>query len=460
MALLSVFAAAALTGMKAVVGVTTGSLGLLSEAAHSALDFGAAVMTLFAVRASARPADLDHTYGHGKVENLSALGETVLLLVTCVWIVGEAVERLFFKPTHVEPSWWAFAVMGCSIAVDLTRSRALARVARETGSQALEADALHFSTDVWSSSVVIGGLALVVVAPLVGAPWLIHADALAAVGVAGIVVWVSLQLGRRAIGELLDEVPPDLRSQLAAAVRLPGVDDVLRARVRRSGPDAFVDLTLKVGPGTTLEAGHQIASSAETAVQALLPDADVVVHIEPGDEPASADPNALPAIVQRLAAVQGLAAHSLLLRRELGEVTLELHVEVAADLTLDAAHAQASKLEATLLAVLPELTRAVTHIEPAVPIVDEPAARAREEGQVLAFLQELARRPVLEGSVHEVRLRHLGGELQLACHWAMAGATPIGEAHRVAENVEHNLRDRFPRLGRILIHVEPTGSCS
>jgi cation diffusion facilitator family transporter len=259
-ALSSVFAGVFLTVMKLVVGLMTGSLGILSEAAHSALDFMAAGVTWLAVRVSGRPADREHPYGHGKVENLSALFETVLLLVTCGWIIYEAIERLFFKQVTVEASVWAFAIMVVSIVVDLSRSRALSRMAQKYNSQALEADALHFSTDIWSSAVVLLGLVGVLLSTLPGLRWLLKADALAALGVAGIVVWVSIQLGRKTIANLLDEVPPGLLDGIVQAVRLPGVLDVGRVRVRRSGPEAFADVTLTVGREALLErsrGGHR-----------------------------------------------------------------------------------------------------------------------------------------------------------------------------------------------------------
>ncbi|MHB8077780.1 MAG: cation diffusion facilitator family transporter [Candidatus Krumholzibacteriia bacterium] len=280
-ALSSVAGAVVLTGMKLIVGLMTGSLGILSEAAHSALDLVAAVVTFFAVRVSARPADREHTYGHGKVENLSALFETMLLLFTCVWIVREAIDRLFHRQVEVEATVWAFAVMVVSIVIDISRSRALSRVAKKYGSQALEADALHFSTDIWSSSVVLVGLALVVVAQRTGLLWLQRADAVAALGVAVIVVWVSIQLGRRTIAELLDEIPHGTRDEVQRALRLPGVTEVVRVRLRRSGPASFADVTLRVAHDTTLESGHAIADAAELTVQRLLPGADVMVHIEP-----------------------------------------------------------------------------------------------------------------------------------------------------------------------------------
>ena len=206
----SVLAAVAITALKVYVGFTTGSLGILSEAAHSGLDLIAAVITWISVRLSDKPADADHQYGHEKVENFSAFIETGLLLVTCVVIVYEAIKRLFFHHVHIEPSLAAFLVLFFSIAVDFWRSRALGRIANKYDSQALQADALHFSTDIWSSGVVALGLGLVIVGRSVHAQWLIDADPVAALFVAGVIVFVSSRLARRTIDALLAGKPIDL----------------------------------------------------------------------------------------------------------------------------------------------------------------------------------------------------------------------------------------------------------
>ena len=219
-ALLSLLAASVLTVLKLVVGLLTFSLGILAEAAHSGLDLLAAGVTLWAVRMSSRPADHKHTYGYGKFENLSALFETLLLLVTCLWIVYEASRRLFFhQPIEVDPSRWAFLVIALSIVVDFSRSRALGRVSRKYQSQALAADALHFSTDIWSSCVVLLGLFAVLAARQYKLPWLANADTFAALGVAGVVVWVSLNLGKKSVDDLLDRIPDDLRDKVAPRPR-------------------------------------------------------------------------------------------------------------------------------------------------------------------------------------------------------------------------------------------------
>lgn len=279
----SVLAAVGLTSFKIVVGLTTGSLGILAEAAHSALDLIAALMTWMAVRISGKPADRDHPYGHGKVENLSALGETVLLLITCVWIIYGAVDRLIEHKIEIEVTVWSFAVMITSVVVDISRSRMLYRAARKFNSQALEADALHFSTDIWSSAVVILGLISVKLSEWV-AGWggLRYADAVAAIIVAVIVVQVSIKLGLRTTAALLDTAPAGLEETITAAVRsLPGVNDCHNVRLRYSGPKLFVDIHILVDGNQTLRAAHDLTEEIERAIQKVVPDADVTVHPEP-----------------------------------------------------------------------------------------------------------------------------------------------------------------------------------
>ncbi len=283
----SVLAALGLTAFKIVVGLLTGSLGILAEAAHSALDLVAAMVTYLAVRVAGRPADKGHPYGHGKVENLSAFIETLLLLATCVWIVYEAGKRLLVGGVEVEVNFWSFAVMITSIAIDVSRSRMLYRAAREHNSQALEADALHFQTDIWSSSVVVLGLVCVKLADVVpGADWLRKADAAAALGVAGIVVGVIARLGMRTVAALMDAAPEGYAERIAAAAEaVPGVVDCHDVRVRYSGPWLFADVHVTVDGGLSLREAHALTERIEAAVRAELPGLDLVVHPEPA-EPA------------------------------------------------------------------------------------------------------------------------------------------------------------------------------
>jgi cation diffusion facilitator family transporter len=281
----SVLAAVCLTALKIATGVITGSLGILAEAAHSGLDLVAAAVTLVAVRVSSRPADRGHPYGHGKVENLSALLETGLLVVTCVWIIYGAAKRFITGAVEIEVTVWSFAVMLTSIVVDFSRSRVLRRAARKYHSQALEADALHFSTDIWSSAVVILGLISVAIGEhAVRFAWLRYADAVAAVMVAGIVVWVTLKLGMRTVQSLLDAAPAGLEERItAAAGRVPGIHNVHNVRMRYSGAQLFVDVHALMDGAQPLRQAHDLTEEVERAIQQLVPNADVTVHPEPDD---------------------------------------------------------------------------------------------------------------------------------------------------------------------------------
>jgi cation diffusion facilitator family transporter len=283
-ALSSVVAAIGLTTFKIIVGVLTNSLGILAEAAHSALDLAAAAMTFFAVRVSDRPADREHPFGHGKIENVSALFETLLLLATSGWIIYEASQRLAAENVEVEVSIWSFIVMGTSIVIDATRSRILLRAAKKHNSQALEADALHFSTDIWSSSVVILGLAGVLAARAFPAlAFLEKADAVAALVVAVIVIYVSGELGMRSIQALLDAAPKNGEADkiIETVNALKEVQDVHAVRIRSAGAGWFVDMHVTMDGNLSLEESHRVTEKIETVVAGILPKSDVTVHVEP-----------------------------------------------------------------------------------------------------------------------------------------------------------------------------------
>ncbi len=264
-----------LTTTKLIVGVITGSLGILSEALHSGLDLVAAGVTVFAVRASSRPPDADHQFGHGKFENLSALFETLLLVGTSGWIIHEAVLRLAGDSVEILNTPWSFAVMAMSIGVDWHRSHVLKRAAVKYHSQALEADALHFSTDILSSLAVIGGL----VGAWLGWAW---ADAVGALAVALVILTAAGQLIRRSVNDLLDRAPAGVQQALAARIRaVPGVSGVSEVRVRPQGPTLHVDVVVRLDGRITLIDAHATASAVEETIRASYPGADVNVHVEP-----------------------------------------------------------------------------------------------------------------------------------------------------------------------------------
>ncbi len=274
-ALLSVIAAVFLTAFKVVVGVSTGSLGILSEALHSTLDLVAALITWFAVRISDKPADKDHNFGHGKVENLSALFETLLLFATCFWIVYEASCRLAAGGVGIEVGFWSYAVVVVSIIVDANRSRVLMKAAKKYKSEALEADALHFSTDIWSSVVVLAGLVL-------SSFEIYVADSIAALCVAFVVMFVSYRLGKRSIFALIDGVSAHTRSEVCEIIEsVEGVKRFHSVRVRSAGPETFVEANIHVSANLSIVEAHDISTHVENALRKRFGKCIINVHIEP-----------------------------------------------------------------------------------------------------------------------------------------------------------------------------------
>ncbi|HKZ54559.1 MAG TPA: cation-efflux pump [Anaerolineales bacterium] len=458
-ALSSVLAAVFLTAMKLTVGLLTNSLGILSEAAHSGLDLVAAGVTYLAVRVSGRPPDREHPYGHGKVENLSALLETALLFVTCAWIVYEAIQRLL-RPVHVQASFWSFAVMGASIVIDLSRSRALMRAARKHKSQALEADALHFSTDVWSSSVVILGLLAVWFGQWLGAnspvhvDWLYRADSVAALGVSGIVVYVSLQLGRRTVNALLDSAEVEIMTKIENGVgELPGVSEVRRVRVRQSGASAFVDMTIAVPRSASLEQAHLTADAVEELVQRLLPRADVMVSIAP----VVKDQDSLLEQIRSVAARQGLGVHGIRAHDVHGRLSLEMHVEVPDDITIGTAHEQATAFEKLLRREVQGITGIVTHIEPVGDAEARRPAVRTASADLREAISDLPNQVPGVRDCHSITIHREADDLSVSFHCLVNPDVSVGEAHRLTIELESRMRARFPELGRVVIHTEPGG---
>lgn len=447
----SVLAAVVITLLKIVVGITTGSLGILSEAAHSGLDLIAAVITFFSVSVSDKPADADHQYGHGKVENFSAFIETGLLLLTCVWIIYEAVERLFFRRVEIEPSIWAFVVMLTSIGVDVWRSRALGRIAQKYDSQALEADALHFSTDVWSSSVVILGLLLVMAGRAYHIDWLRDADPLAALVVAGIVVHVSWRLARKTVDALLDAAPAGVRAKIIEAVRrVEGVIEVDRVRIRRAGNRYFADVSVGLARTATFQHSGQVAQMVTGAVHSVLPDADVTVNSVPRADRKENIFDQIRAVATR----HNLNVHDVSVQDLEGRLHVEQHLELDERLSLKDAHDRVTALEAEMRVDVPEISSILTHIEsePATieagdAIVRDPALERRLKATAAEFPDVL--------DMHEIEIKRVRGRLYVSCHCTFSDELPLSRVHDIQTDLEIRFKQDAPELFRVLIHPEP-----
>jgi cation diffusion facilitator family transporter len=446
-ALTSILASGGLTLAKGAVGLTTGSLAILSEAAHSLLDLAATIMTYFAVRVSGKPADDEHHYGHGKVESVTALIETALLFLLSGMVIWEAGHRLFGGASHaVEASVAAFAVIAISIAVDFFRARLLYRVAAETSSEALEADALHFGSDMWSSLAVLIGLGAVAL----GYPW---ADSAAAVVVAVFIIVAGWRLARRTVETLTDTAPAGAADRIRAiAARTAGVVAVDRVRVRPAGDLLFADLDLAVSRTLPLDRVAAIKERVAGAVRAEFSKAETTVNTEP----RALDDETVLERVMVIARNRALAVHHVTVHAIAGKLSVSLDLEVDGNLSLTRAHEIADGLEQALREELGPDVEVETHIEPLQ--LDDVAGRDAPAERIAAMrgaLSSLAAEAGFVREVHDVRVRETADGEVVNFHGYVDPGRTVAEVHEQVDNLERALRARFPSIKRVIGHAEP-----
>jgi cation diffusion facilitator family transporter len=445
-ALGSIAASAGLTVAKAAIGFATGSLAILSEAGHSLIDVSATVLTYFAVRISGKPADAEHQYGHGKMESVTALAETALLFVLTAVVIYQAIQRLIGEDHAVEASVAAFAIIAASILVDFFRARTLQRVAQETASEALEADALHFSSDMWSSLAVLLGLGGV----RLGYVW---ADAAAALVVSMFICIAGWRLGRRTIDTLTDTAPAGVSEHVAAiAQRVPGVVSVERVRARPAGAVLFVDLGVGVNRTLPLDRVTAIKDRVARAVRADFPAAEITITTEP----RVLDSETVRERVMLIARNSGLAIHHVAVQTVAGRLSVSADLEVDGTQPLGAAHETASRLEEAVREELGPEVEVETHIEPlpADILAGKDATPARV-GEVRDALLTLAAGIPNLGEVHDVRVRETREGEIVNFHCQVDPTLSVSAVHDLVDTLEHRLRRLFPAIGRVIGHAEP-----
>ncbi|MFZ0222783.1 MAG: cation diffusion facilitator family transporter [Candidatus Nitrosopolaris sp.] len=481
-AVTSIVASAGLAIFKIVIGFSTNSLGILSEAFHSGLDIMAALMTLYAIRTVMKPPDLKYTYGYAKVESVSSLSEIILLFAAAGWIFYEGIERILFKSVRPEITIFSFIIMFVSIGIDFGRSRGLYRTARKYGSQALEADALHFKSDMISSSIVIVGLFFV---------FSFHipkADAYAAITVAGMMIYTSLGLGRRTLDVLLDKAPKGAYQRVLEAVSgLDGVDRAHDIRIRKMGSETFVDMHIGVPRTSTHDKAHKVATSVEEKVREVLPATDVLVHV---DATESANETITDRIRLVAAETEGIKnVHSIYLskitptsgspesasekatitdpkkmsdlRERKGEPILHLYLDVQMnqDLDLKTAHGIIDSFEKRLKEEAPELRDITTHIETET---SEYVSIGTEKTPGRSFLERIRNAALsVDGVVDckDIGVVYINDEQHITLSIKIK-STPektiktIEDAHRLATNVQ-NVVIKQTGASRVVVHTEP-----
>jgi cation diffusion facilitator family transporter len=445
-ALTSVIAAVFLTSFKLGIGLWTNSLGILSEAAHSGLDLLAAIITLLAVTFADRPADEDHQFGHGKLENISAFVETLLLIITCAWIIWEGVERLITRTQHVETNIWSFIVMGASIVIDISRSRALYRVAKKHHSQALEADALHFSSDIWSSLTVIAGLFFV----SLGYPLF---DAISAIGVALLVLFVSYRLGRRTIDALMDRVPPDINREIEGAIKsVEGVEELRKIRMRPSGAHIYVDAVIAIRRTVPFQSVHSIMDAVEKAVHKVHENADVVVHAEPFE----AKDETIIDKIRMMVLDKGLRApHNIEVHLTNGKHFIDFDVEYIQGKSFVEAHDIASEIEQQIYKELPTVGKVTIHMEEYHPSEHHLSDVTEAEIQLSADIHRSTEKHKDVFACKDLTLLREGHQYNVTLTCQIDKAKTLDEVHQIISEIEALLFQRFKQLRRIIIHAEP-----
>jgi cation diffusion facilitator family transporter len=448
-AAVSVAAAVFLVAIKLATGLATGSLAFIAEAAHSATDLVAALLTFFAVRVAVRPPDREHHYGHGKAEHLAALGESAFLLLVSLFIAYESINRLTGGGDHeVEVTWWAFTVLGIVIAVDASRAITSFRTSRRTGSAALAANAVHFTSDLAGSVAVLIGLVLVNAGHQT-------ADAAAALFVAVLVVIAAVRLAMKSIDVLMDKTVAEADERIRAALAQADEQvEVRRVRVRQAGGRHFVDLVVAVPLDTGVRQAHTVADSIEEVVERALGGADVVVHVEPTEaeggirERATAAASAIPEVRE---------VHNVRVMRLPDGYELSLHVKLPRELSLDEAHDVVERLEERVRSEVPELRIVHTHIEPlsrtdwasAPPSDDTAVERAAIESAVKRFTgSEPLSVSFRDGELGRVALVTV----------TLPGDQPLPSAHKHAGAIEEAVRERCPSLADVIVHTEPMGA--
>lgn len=447
-ALGSLIAALVLVIAKVIAGVASGSLAILSEAAHSGLDAAATALAFVAIRIASRPPDAEHPYGHGKAENIFALLETAALLALSIFIAYEATLRIR-EGSEVDATWYAFAVIILSIVVDLSRSRVLSRAGKRYRSAALQADALHFTADLLTSSVVLIGLVLV----RLGYP---AADAWGGLVVAFFVALLSIRLGRRAVDVLMDRAPTGTQAQLEKAVEaVEGVSQVRRLRVRHSGGDVKADVVIAMSRTVPLELAHDVTEKVESAIRSVQPGADVVVHVEP-----LADERLVTEKVIAIAAREPRASqiHNVHVTLQPDGLHITLHAKFPDRMPLGDAHEISEKLEADIATEIPRIARIDTHIEPLQSDRSQGADVTAEQSTLVAWARALATEQPEVEDCHEVLVTETLEGLSVVMHCSAAPEMGVADIHKVSTLIENEIHSRWPEVDRVTVHFEPASA--
>ncbi|MCX6160705.1 MAG: cation diffusion facilitator family transporter [Ignavibacteriae bacterium] len=447
---ISLLAAFFIVGIKLLATLLSGSVGVLSELFHSSTDLIATVATILSIRYSTRPPDKEHHYGHEKIESFSALFQVFILVIMCAWLIYESVNRIF-HPVQVHIDVLTFSVIIICIAVDYSRSRALMKVAKETHSQALEADALHFSSDILSSIVVLIGMVFTYfnIFPL--------ADPLSAIVVSFIIIMTTLGLSKKAIDSLLDRVPKGIQEDISLRVSaINGIEGIKSLRIRGSGSKTFIDMIILIGRTKLFSESHGIMDTVEKTIKDIVPEADIVIH----SEPVESDSETINDKIKMAVTEEGYKCHDIFSHRINNEIFTELHVEIENTNDLVKAHSNVNYLESKIKEKIPVITNVKIHLDEPSEILYDTLDVTEQSKELIRILKNILDAESKITSYRDIRVIKTGGNVRVSLNCAFGTDYSFEEVHETVTILESRiyitLKELFPNMANIIIHAEPS----
>ncbi|MBV6479347.1 MAG: Ferrous-iron efflux pump FieF [Ignavibacteria bacterium] len=448
----SLYAAVIITLIKLLASYFSGSLGILSEVLNSSIDIMVCLITIISIKYSSRPPDEDHNYGHEKAENFSALFQVLILFFIASFIIYKAIIRLFIeKDVELSINIWIFLSLIAAIIIDIQRARVLKKTADETKSSALSADALHFSTDILASFVVIAGLLLTYfkVSRI--------ADTIAALIVSIIIIYLGYKMLMKSIDVLMDRVPAGLHEKIKyETLLIKGVEEIKSIRLRNSGPGIYVDMIIFVSRILPFSKVHDIMDNVEKKIMEIIPDADIVIHSEPVETKDETINDKIRIIVSEC----GYKCHDIFSHKISNEIYSELHIEISSTNDLIKAHDIVTGIEEKLKEEIPIIKHIKIHIDEPSGILFDTQDITENSDEMIRDVQKILNNNSDVISGNEIQVVSTNGKIRISMNCMFNFIHSLDEVHDIVTILESKifieLKEKYPKLSNVIIHAEPS----
>jgi cation diffusion facilitator family transporter len=448
----SMYAAIFIVIIKFLATYLSGSLGVLSELFHSSTDLIATIATIISVKYSSKPPDEMHNYGHEKIESFSALFQVIILVGMCAYLIYESIERLI-NHIPVNISIFTFSVILICIFIDISRSRALMKVAKETKSQALEADSLHFASDIWSSVVVLIGMVFTYfnLSTL--------ADPISAIVVSILIIIATMRLTKRAFDALMDRVPQGLRESIDKEIKsMEGVEGIKKFRIRSSGSKIFIDMIILIARTKMFSKTHEIMDTVERRIKELAPDSDIVIHSEPIETQDETINDKIRMIVNN----EGFKCHDIFSHKMEKEIFTELHVEIDNTNDLTQAHKNISRLEEKIIKEIPVISKVNIHLDEPSELLFDTIDVTSKSNELVRNVENILCENNYIKKFYDIKVISSNEKLRVSMNCEFEEGLTFEEVHEKVTILESkiylNIKELYPNLSNVIIHAEPINS--